>query len=101
MVDAMIDSLKQHNDDRSIIRSPVQMQDLAQVCPLRDCNQFLSRSLCASSQFVDARKSAELLQWRGGGRSGEIEMSRITFFGTEQVYEDFAHTAKHPLCRSV
>src|SRR6266487_1282285 len=101
MIDAMVDGLDQHDDDRSIIGPSVKMEDQIQVPPLRDCNQLFSRPLCSSPQFIEARKSGEVRKSRGRGCSSKIKMPRIAFFGSEQVHQGFSHTAKRPFCGSV
>src|SRR5437660_11734102 len=92
MIDAMVDSLDQHDDSRSVIGPLVKMKDLAQVPLLHDGNELFSRSLCSSPQFVEAGKSGESLQSRGRGNSSK--MMHIAFFGGEHVLENLSHTAK-------
>src|SRR6266700_5415883 len=101
MINGMVDGLDHHDDDRSIIGPPVQMEDQIQVPPLRDCNQLFSRPFCSSPQFVEARKSGEVRKSRGRGCSSKIKMPRIAFFGSEQVHEGLSHTAKRPFRGSV
>ena len=60
MINGVVEGLDQHDDDRSVIVLG-QMEDLAQVPLLRDGDQLISRPLCSSSQFVEARKSGEFL----------------------------------------
>ena len=77
MIDAVVDGLDQHDDDRSLIAPPVKIEDLAQVPLLRDCNQLFSRPLCSSAQLVEARKSGEVRKSRGRGYASKIKMPRI------------------------
>src|SRR5690348_8499074 len=49
MIDGVVDGLDYHDDDRSIIRSCVQMQDRIQILWLRllhEVDQCFARSLC-------------------------------------------------------
>src|SRR5947209_14872105 len=54
MIDGVVDGLDQHDDGRSLIGSPVKMENLTQVPLLRDGDQLVSRPLCSSPQFVEA-----------------------------------------------
>src|SRR5713101_6716154 len=94
MIDGVVDGLDHHDDGRSIIGSPVKMEDLAQFSLLRDRDQRFSRHLCGSPQFVEAWKSGEFLQSRG--RDFSSQCPRVAFFGSEQVYEGLSHTAERP-----
>src|SRR6266550_4942945 len=70
MIDGVVDGLDHHDDGRSIIGSPVKMEDLSQlplIHLLRERDQRFSRPLCTSLQFVEAWKSDEFLKSRGRG----------------------------------
>src|SRR2546427_3986791 len=92
MINAMVDSLDQHDNGRNVIGSLFKMKDLAQVPLLRNGNKLFSRSLCSSPQFVEAGKRGEFLQSRGRGWSSK--MPHLAFFGGEQVLEKLSHTTK-------
>src|SRR5215472_10149962 len=102
MIDGVVDCLDQHDDDWGIIRTPIEMEDLIQICLLRllgDLDQLFSRPLCSSPQFVEAWKSSEFLQFRCRGYSSNTP--HIAFFGSEQVHKGLPHTSIHPFHSSV
>src|SRR5262245_5912376 len=93
----MVDRLDQHNVDRRVIGSTIQVEDARQIqlCGLlREGDKRLPRLLSPAAQLVEAWEDAALRQarpWRLATHT-----SRVAFLGAEQVHEDRAHAAIHP-----
>src|SRR5690348_11061982 len=63
MINAVVDGLDQHDEDRSIIGSPIKMENLIQVfllSLLSERDQLFSRHLCSLPQFIEAWKMREV-----------------------------------------
>jgi hypothetical protein len=68
MVDGVVDSLDQHDDNWRVISSSVKMEDLTQIPLLSllcDRDQLFSRVLCSSPQFAEGWKMCEVCKSRG------------------------------------
>ena len=63
MIDAVVNGLDQHNDNRSLIGPIItKVQNLAQFPLLRHSDQLFSRPIRTSPQFIEARKWSGLVE---------------------------------------